>query len=139
MNWRKPLIITSFLYFFMAAKKDLTNVNIVDEINFVVKKNLKFNNPIIIEGFQGVGLVGTLAAQYLSQHEDFEQIGYVDSEGIPPMALLVNGEIMNPVKIFANKDRSIIIIESELSIPRKIIYELSEEIAKWAKKIKAKE
>ncbi len=117
----------------------LTDVNIVDKVRFVVKKGITFNKPIIIEGFQGVGLVGTLSAQYLSQKSGFEQIGYVDSEGIPPIALLVNGEIMNPVKIFTNKKRDIIIIESELSIPRKIIYELSDEITRWAKKIKARE
>ncbi len=114
------------------------DVNLVDKVRFVIKKGITFKNPLIIEGFQGVGLVGTLSAQYLAQKNKFEQIGYVDSEGIPPLALLVNGEIMNPVKIMANKKRDIIIIESELSIPRKIIYELSEEIVRWAKKIKAK-
>jgi len=117
----------------------LMDVNVVDKIRLVIKKGVTFKQPIIIEGFQGVGLVGTLAAQYLAQKNNFDQIGYVDSEGIPPLALLVNGEVRNPIKIFSNKERSIIIIESELSIPRKIIYELSEELAKWAKKIKAKE
>jgi len=117
----------------------LIDVNLVDKIKFVIKKDVVFKNPVLIEGFQGVGLVGTLSAQYLAQKGGFESIGYVDSEGIPPMALLVNGEIKNPIKIYANKKRDIVIIESELSIPRKIIYELSEEIAKWAKKIKAKE
>ncbi len=117
----------------------VTDVNLVDKIRLVIKKGIVFKKPLIIEGFQGVGLVGTLAAQYLSQKNKFEEIGYVDSEGIPPMALLINGEIMNPVKIFANKARDIVVIESELSIPRKIIYELSDEITKWAKKIKARE
>jgi len=119
--------------------KEIMDVNLVDKLKFVLKKGLTFKKPVIIEGFQGIGLVGTLAAQYMAQKLGFEQIGYVEGEGIPPMALLVNGEIRNPIKIFANKQRSIIIIESELSIPRKIIYELSDEIAKWAKKIKAKE
>lgn len=118
---------------------NIQDVNVVDKIKLVLKKGIVFNNPIIIEGFQGVGLVGTLAAQYMAQKLDFEPIGYVDSEGIPPMALLINGEIKNPVKIYTNKKRDIVIIESELSIPRKIIYELGEVISQWAKKIKAKE
>jgi uncharacterized protein len=119
--------------------KGITNVSVVDEVKFIIKKGLKFNNPIIIEGFQGVGLVGTLTAQYLAQKNGFELIGHVDSEGIPPMALLVGGDIRNPIKIHANKKRDVIIIESELSIPKKIIYELSREITAWAKKINAKE
>jgi len=118
---------------------EVMDVNLVDKIKFVLKKGLAFKKPVIIEGFQGIGLVGTLSAQYMAQKLGFEQVGYVEGEGVPPMALLVNGQIRNPIKIFANKSRDIVIIESELSIPRKIIYELSEEIAKWAKKIKAKE
>jgi len=123
----------------MPVSKDLTDVNVVDKVRLVVNKGVTFKAPVIIEGFQGIGLVGTLTAQYMAQKMGFEMIGYVDSEGIPPLALLVNGEIRNPVKIFSNKQRDIIIIESELSIPRKIIYELSEELAKWAKKIGARE
>ncbi|MFA5405848.1 MAG: PAC2 family protein [Candidatus Nanoarchaeia archaeon] len=123
----------------MPVAKELTPVNVVDKIKLVIKKGITFKNPVIIEGFQGVGLVGTLAAQYLSSKKDFETIGYVESEGIPPIALLVNGEIKNPIKILSNKNHDIIIIESELSIPRGIIYELSDEIAKWAKRIKARE
>lgn len=119
--------------------KDLMNVNVVDRIDIRVKKGIVFKNPVIIEGFQGIGLVGTLSAQYLTQKLAFERIGYVDSEGIPPIALLVNGEVRNPVKIFSNKERTIIVIESELSIPRKIIYELSNAIALWAKSIDARE
>ncbi len=117
---------------------NITNVNLVDVINFKVKRTT-FKKPLIIEGFQGVGLVGTLTAQYLVQKLNLEQIGYVDSEGVPPIAMLVNGNLLNPIKIFSNKKRDLIIIESELSIPRKIIYELSEEITKWAKKINARE
>jgi len=123
----------------MPVVKDLLDVNVVDRVKLVIDKSIVFKNPIIIEGFQGIGLVGTLAAQYLSTKLGFESIGYVDSEGIPPLALLVNGEIRNPVKIFANKARTIVVIESELSIPRGIIYELSDAVANWAKKIKAKE
>jgi len=119
-------------------KKDLIDVNLVDKVRFVINKGITFKNPLIIEGFQGIGLVGTLSAQYLTNKLNFECIGYIDSEGIPPIALLVIGELRNPVKIFANKKRDMVIIESELSIPRKIIYELSEEITRWAKKIKAK-
>lgn len=115
------------------------DVNIVDKVEIRIKKGLVFKNPVIIEGFQGIGLVGTLSAQYLTQKLDFDRIGYVDSEGIPPVALLVSGEIRNPVKIFSNKERTIIVVESELSIPRKIIYELSAAIAQWAKNMSARE
>ncbi|TFF88122.1 MAG: proteasome assembly chaperone family protein [Promethearchaeota archaeon] len=120
----------------MVKGKDVT---IVDEVEIKIKPGVKFNNPLIIEGFQGIGLVGTLSAQYMAQKLGLKRIGYVKSEGIPSLALLVNGKLLNPVKIYVNKSKDLIIIESELSIPRKIIYELSEEIAKWAKKIKARE
>lgn len=106
-------------------------------INIILRTE-KFNNPLVITGFQGVGLVGTLSAQYIVNKLKLEQIGHIISEELPPLAILVNGSLMHPIRIFSNKDRSLIIIESELPIPRKLVYKMSNEIVNWVKKIKAR-
>jgi uncharacterized protein len=98
-------------------------------------------NAIFIEGFQGIGLVGTLAAQYLSEIVKAKLIGYVDVSELPPIAILVNGHIQNPIRIhhFKKSGKNFIVFESELPIPQKFINSIARAIADFAKKNKAKE
>ena len=104
----------------------------------IIHRKISFKKPLIIAGFQGIGLVGTLSAQYIVSKLKLEQIGHINSEELPPLAVLVNGSLMHPIRIFTNKNKDLIIIESELPIPRKLVYRMSDEITSWAKKIKAK-
>ena len=98
-------------------------------------------NAILIEGFQGVGLVGTLAAQYLVDKKKAEIIGYMDSLEFPPIAILSNGIIRTPIRIhkFKNKGKTFIVFESELPIPQLLINKIATELSNFAKKNKIKE
>jgi len=110
------------------------------------KVEIKFNgtipkNAIIFEGFQGIGLVATLAAQYIADKTNAKIVGDISSSAFPPMALLVNGEIKNPMVIYQFKkgNQNFIIFESELPVPHKIVNDLAEAIANFAKQNKAKQ
>lgn len=98
-------------------------------------------NAIIVEGFQGIGLVATLAAQYIADNTNAKIIGHISSSEFPPMALLVRGEIKNPMVIYHFKKggQNFLIFESELPVPHKLVNELAEAIAEFAKKNKAKQ
>ena len=98
-------------------------------------------NSIIFEGFQGIGLVATLAAQYIADKTNAKIIGYISSSAFPPMALLVNGEIKNPMVVYHFKrgGQNYLIFESELPIPHKIVNDLAEAIAVFAKQNKVKQ
>ena len=111
-----------------------------DEIQIVIEGKAP-KNAIIFEGFQGVGLVGTLAAQYIADKTKAKLIGYINSTLLPPMALLVNGEMKHPMKVyqFKHKGQEFIIFESELPIPQKIVSKIAEKIAQFAKENKSKE
>jgi len=108
-------------------------------VNLYVDEIKSFNKPLIILGFQGVGLVGTIAAQYLAANMKMDKVGYISSPELPPLALLIEGEIVHPIRIYSNKARDIIIIESELPIQQKLSYQISDEIINFAKKVKARE
>lgn len=96
------------------------------------------NKPIILEGFSGVGLIGTLATQYIVNKKDLEQIGYISAKGLPPVVFMKEGVIVEPIRIFSNKERDLVIVESSLPVPKDIAYDLAEEITDWAKENKAK-
>ncbi|MDD5417884.1 MAG: PAC2 family protein [Candidatus Nanoarchaeia archaeon] len=95
-------------------------------------------NPTVIAGFSGVGLVGTLAAQYLTEQLDMEQVGYIDSYELAPIAILSKGEIKHPIRVFRDKKRNIMLFESEFPIPKRLAYELAKDIINFSKRVKAK-
>ncbi len=98
-------------------------------------------NFILLEGFQGVGFVATIAAEYLAEKMKAEQIGYITSEELPPLIMFYNGKISHLIRIykFKWKNQNFVLIVSELPIPSKLVHELSNEIITWAKKKGVKE
>lgn len=99
----------------------------------LISKELRLKKPILIEGFQGTGLVGTLAAQYIAKKLGMKQVGYMESDELPPLALMVDGEIKYPLRLFASEKYNLMMVESELPIAPKFSFELADEIVKWAK------
>ncbi len=98
-------------------------------------------NAVLFEGFQGIGVVGVLAAEYLAEKLKAKQIGFIEDPNFPPIATLVAGEIRHPVRIlhFKHKGRDFLILVSELPIPNKIVYELADAICNWARRVGIKE
>ena len=103
----------------------------------IVSKKIKSKKPVVIEGFPGVGLVGSIAAKYLSQQLKAKQIGFIESPHLPPVSFIVNGEAYNPIRIYESEENNLVIVESEFPVPKELIYDLGEKIADWSKEIKA--
>lgn len=96
------------------------------------------NGATIIQGFPSVGLVSTIATKFLIEHLDIEEIGYIDSEKITPLAAIHKGKLIRPITIYYNKKYNLVIIQS-LSEIRGIEWKLAEIILDLAKRINAKE
>ena len=58
-------------------------------IREIAKHNLK--DPVLIDGFPGVGLVGTIVANFLINTLKLEQIGVIDSYKFPPISVVKDG------------------------------------------------
>ena len=101
-------------------------------------EKLGLNKPIVIVGFPGVGLVGTIAATYLSYTKDFELVGVIESEKLAPVVSIHNGRPLHPVRVLASKEKNIVVVMSEASIPLSLTLPLADTILNIAKKVKAK-
>jgi len=97
-------------------------------------EQVKLNKPIIIEGFPGVGMVGTISASYLSENLGMKLIGYLTSNLFPPIAAIHDYRPVSPARIYASEKHNLIVLFSEFVIPSEIVYPLSEKIIEWAKK-----
>ncbi len=75
----------------------------------------KVQNPIIIQGFPGFGLVGTIATEYLVEHLECEQIGKFWFEELPATIAIHAGKVVDPIGIFYNKKYNIILVHAILT------------------------
>jgi uncharacterized protein len=91
----------------------------------------------VLIGFPGSGLVGSIAVSYIIDIMDFCQIGYITSKFFPPMALMANGVISVPVRIYA-KDKYIAIL-ADLPIQSAVCYEVARTLLQWLESVSVKE
>ncbi len=76
-------------------------------MKYILKKRPR--RPIIIEGFPGYGLVGSIATNYLIDTLNMEEIGNFYSEKIPPLAPVHKGKLMSPLGLYYSKEFNIIV------------------------------
>lgn len=91
---------------------------------------------IIIEGFPDVGLVGTIAASFLTDKLQMKEVGYIESDALPPIISVKNGKVLDLIRLY--RGNNIVVILSEIPVPLPIIRPLSQKIIEWAISKKAK-
>lgn len=105
----------------------------------VVTKPISLTDPIIVEGFPGIGLVGNIASQHLIDELEMEYVGSVESKYFPPIAVLFNGIINMPVRIYESQKNNLLAIISDIPIHPTISYEVSKVLMDWAQSVNVKE
>ncbi len=98
----------------------------------------KPKNPIIIEGFPGFGLVGTIATEFLMNNLETEQIGKIYIDEMPAIVAIHNKKIVQPFGIFYNKKHNLVIMHAITSV-QGIEWDITDAIIKLAEEMKAKE
>jgi uncharacterized protein len=114
-------------------------MKIRDRIKIVLDYKKKIVNPLFVIGFQGVGMVGTLASQHLAEELNCELIGHIESEFLPPIAILNNSTLTFPIRIYYQKKHNIVIISSEVPVSSEFSFEMSHDIIELMNKFKAKD
>ena len=97
----------------------------------VQAKPLSSEGSSILIGFPGSGLVGSIALAYMVDTLGFDSIGTITSKYFPPMAMMSEGVISVPVRIY-EKDRFVAIL-ADIPIQPQICYEVANAILDWLK------
>ncbi len=105
-------------------------------MKIVLKQKPK--NPVIIDGFPGFGLVGTISTEYLINELKAELIGSIHSEDIPPMVAIHESKLVQPVGIYYDKKNNLIILHVMTNV-KGIEWQIGELVLELAKKVEAKE
>lgn len=104
----------------------------------IISKPLKSKNPLVIEGFPGIGLVGNIACQHIIEEMGMKYVGSIDSKYFPPLAVLFNGIVYMPVRIYEAPKKDIVVVISDIPIHPTASYDLSKVLVDWMVSIKAK-
>ncbi|MCX8175038.1 MAG: PAC2 family protein [Candidatus Micrarchaeota archaeon] len=106
------------------------------EFHLVSKPKLK--NPVLVEGFPGLGLVGTISASYLVEKLKMEPLGYITGEQFPPLAAVHNHRPLYPARMYYSKKHNLIVFISEFVVPIGAVNELADKIYEFARKSKVR-
>ena len=106
------------------------------EIHELLDKDLK--GATVIDGFPGVGLVGTIAANHLINSQGLEQIGVIESPHFPAVSVVKDGVPHNPVRLYAGEQscrdgtcNQLVVCVSEFSPPAQLTKPLVTVLFDW--------
>ena len=96
------------------------------KVKIVIDKSKKIKKLII--GFPDVGLVGLITSMHIIESLEMKEIGYVESELLPPLIVLHDGIFQSPLRIYYKDELAVLV--SEIPITSSMINEISKEILK---------
>jgi len=97
----------------------------------------KLKNPIIIVGFPGTGLVGSVAASHIVDALKMDFGGYISSPEFAPLAAIHNYKPMPAARIHYSNQYNLVVVISEMTIPIASSIDLADKLYDFAKSLKA--
>lgn len=98
----------------------------------------KPKNPIIIEGFPGLGLISTITTEFLIKHLNAKSIGFIWSNKLVPIAAVHDSKVIQPLEIFYAEKENIILVHA-LSDVRGLEWDISNAILNLYETLNAKQ
>jgi uncharacterized protein len=102
----------------------------------ILKKKPK--GVTILDGFPGIGLIGTITTEFLIEHLKTEQIGSIVVDSVPAIVAVHGNRVIEPISIHYNKKYNIVLIHA-ISMGDGLGWSLAKVIQKIAGELQAKE
>ncbi|MCP8309775.1 MAG: proteasome assembly chaperone family protein [archaeon] len=106
------------------------------EIELREFKKMKLNGATIIDGFPSVGLVNTIAANYLVAALKLDQIAALDSDRFPAVSMIYANKPKFPARVYAREELKTVVFLSEFRILPHLYRPLAKTLLNWAKEQK---
>lgn len=122
----------------MSMENYQSNLPLSAELAACVCKE-KIDIETIVVGFPGPGLVGSIAAKYLSSELNLETVGFIRSPLIPPIAVFFEGILAYPYRILADSEKKIGVLVGETPSPPNAYYHIANAVLNWAETVGVRE
>jgi uncharacterized protein len=110
-----------------------------DIVQVVLEHKPSIRNPVLIEGFPGIGLVGNIATQYIVHERNMTYLGAMNSKFFPPLAVLLSGVVNMPVRIYEDPGKDLMVLTADIPIHPLASYDIGKEVVSWAESLNVKE
>lgn len=91
-----------------------------------------FDDPLLIEGFPGAGLVGKIATDHLIEELEMVHYANVHCEDLPAVALYEeSGVLSTPVRLFADPDTDVLALRSDVPVSPDAAEQVATCLAGW--------
>jgi uncharacterized protein len=109
----------------------------LEDVEICDFEDVDLKEASVIAGFPSIGLVSTIAANYLIDALNLKQIGCINSSQFPALSVVHTGEPLSPVRIYAgvqSNGKKIVVFVSEFKPKPNLINSISDVIMDWATK-----
>ena len=103
-----------------------------------LKLTKKPKGVTILNGFPGIGLIGTISTEFLMEHLKFEQIGKIIFTDAPAVVAIHKGKLIEPLGVYHSKAANLVVIHG-INLAYGNEWELAKILADLYKKLEAKE
>jgi uncharacterized protein len=103
------------------------------EIEIRKFKDMNLKDGTILEGFPGVGLVSAIAATYLIDLLELDQICALDSGDFPPTSMVYASKPKFPARIYGSSEHKIALFLSEFTPSVELNRPIAKTLFGWAK------
>lgn len=102
------------------------------EAEVVETKKVEPNRPLLVLGFIGPGLVGSIAVSHLVRELKMEEVAHLRSRYLPPVAVFLEGRLHHPFRIYATPEGKLFASFTEVPIPPEGLYPIASGLLEWA-------
>jgi uncharacterized protein len=101
--------------------------------HITVHGDAELDEPILVEGMPGVGLVGKIVADHLVETLDMTEYATCHCEGIPRVAVYDKGDrqVRHPIRIYADESRDLLVLQSDVPVSPEAAPDFSSCLTGW--------
>ncbi len=93
---------------------------------------LQNNKSVLIAGFPGPGLVGSISTSYIIDKLNMHQIACVESQYISPGVIFIDGKLRHPFRLYANEAGNVCVLVCEAPLMINGIHSVLDTVMDWA-------
>ncbi|MFW6110745.1 MAG: proteasome assembly chaperone family protein [Thermoproteota archaeon] len=111
----------------------------IPEVKVAETEKAELNDPLVILGFAGAGLVGGIAVSHIIDQLDMKEIAHVKSIYMPPAVVFMEGELRHPFRIYSNDEGDLAAVVCEVPLRSDGSYPIAATLLDWIEEKNVKE
>jgi uncharacterized protein len=103
----------------ITEKKDSARLEAprMEETTFERQTELDLDEPTLIEGLPGHGLVASIAVDHVTKQLGLDFHGRITSDAFPAVVTYDEGKVRDPVRVYGGADPDVFTLQSDLALP----------------------